>query len=159
MRLVTSIQLNSTKDATHHLLLVGIWWYVAPSQWMQYGHQLVSSVNWYNSEVEITSGLICFCLPVFPRLYRQQIKKIFSASSASHTYLHHSVFPTHNPYKRHLDGPQGVQELKPFQSGQLSLSKTHPINLMSRESPELWKQNNHPGNIGLKILSQPTQNP
>ena len=124
---------------------------------MRFRVQLNSLANGFNSEVEITSGLICYCLPVFPHLYRQRIKKIFSASTTSHTYLHHSVFPTHNPYKRHFDSPQGVQELKPFQSGQLSASKTHSIDLVSTESPRIWKGNDS-GNI-LPLKRQRSSSP
>lgn len=108
--------------------------------------------NRFNSEVEITSGLICYCLPVFPQLYRQRIKKLFSPSRPSHAYLHNSVLPKHNPYKRHFDSPQGVQELKPSQSGRLSVSKAQSIDLVSQESPKIWNQN-YPGNIGLKRSS------
>lgn len=106
--------------------------------------------NWFNSEAELTSGLICYCLPVFPQLYRQRIKKIFSSSSASHAYLHHGAFPAHNSYKRHFDSPQGVQELKPFQGSQLSAFQTHPIGSISQESLSIWKQS-YLGNFGLKI--------
>lgn len=83
--------------------------------------------NRFNSEVEITSGLICYCLSVFPQLYRQCVKKMFSGPSASHTYSHRGVLPPHNFYKRHFDSLHGGRNLKPFQGGHSSLSKTYRI--------------------------------
>lgn len=85
--------------------------------------------NQFNSEVEITSGLICYCLPVFPQLYRRRIEKIFSAPNAFHTYSHRNVFPRHDSYERHFDSLEGGQDLKPFQSGQLPVFKTHQTDL------------------------------
>lgn len=85
--------------------------------------------NWLYSEVEITSGLTCFCLPVFPQLYRQQIKKLFSAPRHPSTYSHSDTIITPSFHVSQFNATQGGLEPISTACGRLSWSKDHYINL------------------------------
>ena len=104
--------------------------------------------NRFDSEVEIASGIICYCLPVFRILYRQRIRKFFPASGTAHTCSHHSVFPSPGPHDRHCESPQDGQKLNPIRRGQLLASESHYIDFDKSENAKS-KRTGLPGHLGI----------
>lgn len=85
--------------------------------------------NQVNSEVEITSGIICFCLPVFPQLYRQRMKKLFFATNSRPTYSRSGLSTTPSPYSRHIDGLRGQWERSDVACGRFQPPKDHYVDI------------------------------
>ena len=79
VRMAKSIEGGGNPDATYHLFQVQLWTFVNSSSL----HCLDKLTDGYAREVEITTGLICGCLPILPALFRHMNPRIQSKISST----------------------------------------------------------------------------
>ena len=81
MRLIYSIQIFNSTDATWLWLPLALWWFAPPQP-----NPYCTAAYIPTSQAEITSGILCNCLPCMPRLLQHLLRNRNSSTQVSSTY-------------------------------------------------------------------------